>query len=39
VNGSLDDAAAALPALAERMVADLAALRAYQRDKFPARAS
>jgi hypothetical protein len=38
VNGSLDDAAAALPALAERMVADLAALRAYQREQFPARA-
>ena len=39
VNGSLDEAAAALPELAERMVADLAALRAYQREQFPARAS
>jgi PAS domain S-box-containing protein len=38
-NGSLDEAAAALPELAERMVADLAALRAYQREQFPARAS
>jgi PAS domain S-box-containing protein len=37
-NGSLDDAAAALPELAERMVADLEALRAYQRETFPARA-
>jgi PAS domain S-box-containing protein len=37
-NGSLEDAAAALPALAEGMVADLAALRAYQREQFPARA-
>jgi hypothetical protein len=39
LNGSLDEAAAALPALAERMTEDLAALRAYQREQFPARVS
>ena len=39
MNGSLADAVAALPELAERMAADLEALRAYQREQFPARAS
>ena len=37
--GSLADAEAALPALAERLAADLDALRAYRREQFPARAS
>jgi PAS domain S-box-containing protein len=37
-NGRLEDAVAALPELAERMAADLAALRAYQHEQFPARA-
>ena len=39
MNGSLADAVAALPKLAEQMAADLEALRAYQREQFPARAS
>ena len=39
MNGSLADAVAALPELAEQMAADLEALRAYQREQFPARAS
>ena len=39
MNGSLADAVAALPALAELMEADLKALRAYQHEQFPARAS
>ena len=39
MNGSLADAVAALPELAELMAADLEALRAYQLDQFPARAS
>jgi CheY-like chemotaxis protein/HPt (histidine-containing phosphotransfer) domain-containing protein len=38
-DGSWDDAVAALPGLADRMATDLAALRAYQREQFPARAS
>jgi PAS domain S-box-containing protein len=38
-NGLLDDAVAALPDLAERMAADLEALRAYRGEMFPARAS
>jgi len=37
--GSLADAAAAIPALAEQLVGDLAALRAYRREHFPAPAS
>jgi len=36
VSGSLDEAGAALPALAEDLGLDLAALRAYQREQFPA---
>ena len=39
LNGSLADAVAALPELAERMAADLEALRAYHHEMFPARAS
>ena len=39
MNGSLADAVAALPELAELMEADLEALRAYQNEQFPARAS
>ncbi len=39
MNGSLGDAVAALPELADRMATDLAALRAYQREQFPVRAS
>jgi PAS domain S-box-containing protein len=39
VNGPLADAVAALPVLEEQMAADLEALRAYQREQFPARAS
>jgi HPt (histidine-containing phosphotransfer) domain-containing protein len=39
MNGSMGDALAALPKLAERMATDLEALRAYQREQFPARAS
>jgi len=39
MNGSMADAVAALPDLAERMAADVAALRAYQQEQFPARAS
>ena len=39
MNGSLADAVAALPELAERMATDLDALRAYQHEQFPARAS
>jgi PAS domain S-box-containing protein len=38
-HGQLADAVAALPELAERMAADLEALRAYRREMFPARAS
>ena len=38
LNDAMADAAAALPALAELMAADLEALRAYQREQFPARA-
>ena len=37
-SGATDDVAAALPRLAELMTADLAALRAYQREQFPVRA-
>jgi PAS domain S-box-containing protein len=39
MNGSLADAVAALPALAELMEVDLEALRAYQQEHFAARAS
>ena len=39
VNGSLGDAVAALPELAELMAIDLDALRAYQDEQFPARTS
>jgi HPt (histidine-containing phosphotransfer) domain-containing protein len=39
MNGSMADAVAALPELAELMEADLEALRAYQHEQFPARAS
>ena len=39
MNGSMADAVAALPALAEHLGADVEALRAYQHEKFPARAS
>ena len=39
MNGSLAKAVAALPELAERMAVDLEALRAYQHEQFPARAS
>jgi PAS domain S-box-containing protein len=39
MNGSMGDALAALPVLAEQMATDLEALRAYQREQFPARAS
>ncbi len=39
MNGSFADAVAALPELAELMAADLAALRAYQHEQFPARVS
>jgi CheY-like chemotaxis protein len=39
MNGALDEAVAALPRLTEHLVADLAALRAYQLEQFPARAS
>ena len=39
MNGAMGDALAALPVLAERMATDLEALRAYQREQFPARAS
>ena len=35
LNGSMADAVAALPRLAELMAADLAALRAYQHEQFP----
>ena len=38
-NGSMADAAAALPALAERLVGDLEALRAYRLEQFPTQAS
>jgi HPt (histidine-containing phosphotransfer) domain-containing protein len=38
VSGAFDEAVAALPALGKEMAADLAALRAYQREQFPARA-
>jgi PAS domain S-box-containing protein len=38
VNGAFDEAVAGLPALGKEMAADLAALRAYQREQFPARA-
>ena len=38
-NGSLADAAAALPALAERLVDDLEALRAYRSEQFPVQVS
>jgi HPt (histidine-containing phosphotransfer) domain-containing protein len=37
-SGDLANASAALPGLAELMTADLAALRAYQREQFPQRA-
>jgi CheY-like chemotaxis protein len=37
LNGALDEAAAALPELAALMTQDLAALRAYQLEQFPAR--
>jgi PAS domain S-box-containing protein len=37
VSGNLAEASAALPALAEELARDLAALRAYQREQFPAR--
>ena len=36
-NGSLDDAVASLPELLGLMAADVAALRAYQREQFPTR--
>ncbi len=36
VSGSLEEAAAALPALTEELARDLAALRGYQREQFPA---
>ena len=39
IQESIHDAVAALPGLADRMATDLAALRAYQREQFPARAS
>jgi PAS domain S-box-containing protein len=39
LNGSMAAAVAALPELAVRMAADLEALRAYQRETFPARAT
>jgi HPt (histidine-containing phosphotransfer) domain-containing protein len=39
MNGSLAEAVAALPALAAQLEADVEALRAYQREQFPARAS
>jgi CheY-like chemotaxis protein/HPt (histidine-containing phosphotransfer) domain-containing protein len=39
MNGSVADAVSALPELAERMAADVEALRAYQHEQFPARAS
>ena len=39
LNGSMADAVAALPELAEQMTADLEALRAYQQEQFPARVS
>jgi CheY-like chemotaxis protein len=39
MNGSMADAVAALPALAETMSTDLEALRAYHREQFPARVS
>jgi PAS domain S-box-containing protein len=38
LNGAFDEAAAALPELAEWLAADMEALRAYQREQFPARA-
>ena len=38
-NGSLADATSALPDLAAQLAADLDALRAYQREQFPARVS
>ena len=39
MGGAADDATALLAALVERLPADLDALRAYQREQFPARAS
>ena len=39
MNGSMADAVAALPELAEQMAADVEALRAYQLEQFPARVS
>jgi hypothetical protein len=39
MNGSMADAVAALPALAEEMAADVEALRAYQQEQFPAPVS
>jgi len=38
LNDEFDEAVAALPELAERLAADMEALRAYQREQFPARA-
>jgi two-component system, sensor histidine kinase and response regulator len=38
LDGSLERATAELPTLAERMAEDLAALRSYQLEQFPARA-
>jgi HPt (histidine-containing phosphotransfer) domain-containing protein len=38
-SGRLAEAVAALPALAEQLAQDLEALRAYQLEQFPARAS
>jgi PAS domain S-box-containing protein len=37
LNGAFDEAVASLPELAEWLAADMEALRAYQREQFPAR--